>query len=97
MKKPESYLLKLTQAIVMDGAIVRPGRLVEVTEAEAKNLLARGKAELATEDKPADDDDADAAARAKADADAAEAAERAKAAEAAAPTNKPAARKGKAA
>lgn len=46
MKK--SILLKLTSAIVMDGEIITSGELIEVTEKEAKNLLHRGKAELAT-------------------------------------------------
>lgn len=44
----KSYVLKLTSAIVVDGGIVKAGQLVELSEAEAKNLLARGKAVLAT-------------------------------------------------
>lgn len=38
--------LKLTAAIVVEGAIVRAGSLVEMVESEAKDLLRRGKAEL---------------------------------------------------
>lgn len=104
---PESYLLKLTQAIVIDGQIVTAGRTVEVTEAEAKNLLARGKAELAT-DSGAADDAAEVAAFARAqaeDAERAAAAERAqseadaaaRAQAAATPPAAPSTRKGKAA
>lgn len=44
-----SYTLKLTCAIAVDGQVLRPGTLVEMSEAEAKNLLGRGKAVLATE------------------------------------------------
>lgn len=48
-KKTETFVLKLTSAIVMDGEIITKDNLVEVTEREAKNLLARGKAVLADE------------------------------------------------
>lgn len=51
---PGSYVLKLTSAIVIDGEVMKSGALVEVTEAEAKNLLSRGKAELHSE-QPADE------------------------------------------
>ena len=44
----KSYVLKLTCAIAIDGQIHKPGSLVEVSEAEAKNFLHRGKAVLAT-------------------------------------------------
>lgn len=44
----KNYVLKLTSAIVVDGEIVRAGNLVELSEPEAKNLLGRGKAVLAT-------------------------------------------------
>lgn len=44
----KNYVLKLTSAIVVDGEIIRAGNLVELSEAEAKNLLGRGKAVLAT-------------------------------------------------
>lgn len=40
--------LKLTAAIIIGGVLCRPGALVEVTESEAKDLLRRGKATLAT-------------------------------------------------
>jgi hypothetical protein len=63
--------LVLTSAIAIDGELVRAGSLVEVSELEAKNLLHRGKARLATEadgapalevdeiegDSPTDDDE----------------------------------------
>lgn len=45
----KNYYLKLTSALVISGAICRAGSLVEVSEAEAKNFLHRGKAVLATE------------------------------------------------
>ena len=55
--------LKLTGAVVIDGLIVRAGSLVEMVEAEARDLLRRGKAELhAILDDDADDADANAAA-----------------------------------
>lgn len=41
-----SIVLKLTSAIVVDGEVMKKGSLIEVSEAEAKNLLHRGKAEL---------------------------------------------------
>ena len=44
----KSYVLKLTCAIAIDGQIHKAGSLVEVSEAEAKNFLHRGKAVLAT-------------------------------------------------
>lgn len=51
--------LKVTSAIVVGGDIAKPGELVEVTQTEAKNLLHRGKAELATaEDLPVAEDQA---------------------------------------
>ena len=46
----KNYTLKLTSAIVVDGDIIRAGNLVELSEPEAKNLLSRGKAVLATAD-----------------------------------------------
>lgn len=46
----KSYVLKLTCALAIDGQIHKPGSLVEVSEAEAKNFLHRGKAVLATEE-----------------------------------------------
>lgn len=47
--------LKLTSAIVLDGQISKAGDLVEVAEAEAKNLLSRGKAVLAVQDAAPDE------------------------------------------
>jgi hypothetical protein len=54
----DGIFLKLTGAIAVDGVICKAGSIVEVSEAEAKNLLHRGKAVLATEADgiPADDD-----------------------------------------
>ena len=43
-----NIFLALTSALVIDGEVVRAGNLVEVSEAEAKNFLHRGKARLAT-------------------------------------------------
>ena len=45
-----TIFLVLTSAIAIDGGICRAGQLVEVSELEAKNFLARGKARLATAD-----------------------------------------------
>lgn len=42
--------LKLTSCIAVGGELVRAGELVEVTDAEARDLLSRGKAVLATAD-----------------------------------------------
>jgi hypothetical protein len=40
----KSIVLRLTSAIVVDVDVMKKGSLVEVSEAEAKNLLHRGKA-----------------------------------------------------
>lgn len=40
--------LKITSAIAIGGEIKRPGTVVSVAEDVAKNLLHRGRAELAT-------------------------------------------------
>lgn len=53
----KSIFLVLTSAIAIDGGICRKDSLVEVSEMEAKNLLARGKARLATADDGAPVDD----------------------------------------
>lgn len=53
----KTYILKLVSAVAIQGAIARAGSLVGVSEVEAKNLLARGKAVLAT---AADGDHGDA-------------------------------------
>jgi hypothetical protein len=45
--------IKITSAVSIGGEIKRPGTVVTVAEDLAKNLLNRGRAELATgEDKP---------------------------------------------
>lgn len=54
----KSVLIKLTSAIAISGAIAKAGEVVEVTELEAKNLLARGKGKL-NDEQPADTDDLD--------------------------------------
>lgn len=48
----KSVLIKLTSAIAIAGAIAKAGEVVEVTELEAKNLLARGKGKLNDEQLP---------------------------------------------
>ena len=46
--------VKVTSAFMVGGEIARPGEIVEVTNSEAKDLLHRGMAVLATaEDEPA--------------------------------------------
>lgn len=45
----EKVYLKLTSAVVFDGLIHKAGAVVEMLEHEAKDLLRRGKAVLATE------------------------------------------------
>jgi hypothetical protein len=49
--------VKLLSAIGIAGEIIPAGEIIEIPEDNAKNLLHRGKAELATEaDEPAEDD-----------------------------------------
>lgn len=60
----KSVLLKLTSAIAIGGAIAKAGEVVEVTELEAKNLLARGKGKLHDE-QPADEADLDLSKKTK--------------------------------
>lgn len=50
MNTPKTLILRLTSAIALAGVVIRAGELVEVTVAEAKDLLRRGKAELANAD-----------------------------------------------
>lgn len=45
-----SQYLKVVSAFAIDGEICRRGEIVEVSDHEAKDLLGRGKAVLATED-----------------------------------------------
>lgn len=47
------YELKLTRAMVIEGAVIRAGTRVRLDEATAKDFLRRGKAELVSA--PADD------------------------------------------
>lgn len=49
MAKAEKFALKVTSAITLDGGIVTAGTVIEVDEKTARNLLHRGKAELAAE------------------------------------------------
>jgi len=44
-----NVILKLTSAIVVAGQVIKPPALVEMTDSEARNLLHRGKAVVATE------------------------------------------------
>lgn len=46
----KTYKLKITSAVAIAGHIAKPGDIVDLAGAEARDLLARGKAELATED-----------------------------------------------
>jgi len=48
--------IKLTAAITLGGGIAKAGEIIEVSEENAKALILRGKAELAT---AADEDDGD--------------------------------------
>jgi len=43
----ETVLLKVTSAFFIGGRMARPGDVVEVPKAEARDLLNRGKARLA--------------------------------------------------
>lgn len=68
----KTYPLKITSAVVIDGTIQKAGAIVEVREADAKRLLERGKAVVATaDDLPAPAPEAAAEAEAKAAAEAA--------------------------
>ena len=51
----QGVTLKLNAAIALEGQIVRAGQLIEVTQSEAKNLLNRGRAVLATDGRNAPD------------------------------------------
>lgn len=58
--------LKITSAIAIGGEIKRAGTIVTVAEDVAKNLLHRGRAELATAaDKGADEEGDDTAEKSK--------------------------------
>jgi hypothetical protein len=47
---PELIALKLTAAVAIDGQVFRKDSIVHLTETEAKRLLHRGKADLASEE-----------------------------------------------
>jgi 2-oxoglutarate dehydrogenase E2 component (dihydrolipoamide succinyltransferase) len=49
MSTESTVLIKLTAATVIDGALVRAGTKLEMTDDEAKSLLRLGKAELLTQ------------------------------------------------
>lgn len=56
----ETYHLKITSAIAIDGQIKRAGEIVSLPKRHAVPLLERGKAVLATaEDRPAEEAGAD--------------------------------------
>jgi ribosomal protein L9 len=48
-KTPASVFLVITSAVAIDGELAKANSIVEVSDAEARNLLHRGKARLATE------------------------------------------------
>lgn len=48
----ENVSLKISSAVIIGGKMIKSGEVVEVTNAEARDLLHRGKANLATS-KPA--------------------------------------------
>lgn len=73
--------VKLTAAIGIAGQLIRAGTIVTIPEAAAKNLLYRGKAELATEEDGLGDefgDEGEAETAAAAEQPAAESAAQAK-------------------
>lgn len=45
----DSVFLKVSSAFLCGGSIAKKGEIVEVSNAEAKDLLARGKATVATD------------------------------------------------
>ncbi len=46
-KTEQTFTLKLTAAVVIDGEIASAGDMVELSRKEAENLLGRGMAQLA--------------------------------------------------
>lgn len=50
MPKAKQIELEIVSAIVLDGQIVSPGAVIKANDREARNLLQRGKAVLATAD-----------------------------------------------
>ena len=61
--------IKITSAVAIGGEIKRPGAVVTVAEELAKNLLHRGRAEVATGDADDASVEADGDAKVKADVD----------------------------
>lgn len=61
--------IKITSAVAIGGEIKRPGAVVTVAEELAKNLLHRGRAEVATGDADDASVEVDGDAKVKADAD----------------------------
>lgn len=49
-KKPVTYLVTLTAAVVINGEVRKRGEEVELSKTEAENLLYRGRAELVDAD-----------------------------------------------
>ena len=47
---PNAITVKCTAAFMLDGQLVRPGEIVELTKNEASNLLHRGRVELVDAD-----------------------------------------------
>lgn len=54
----KTYKLKLASAVVVNGQPVAAGNIVDVDEAKARRLLDAGKADLATAEDVAPDDEA---------------------------------------
>jgi hypothetical protein len=54
MSKNEGITLRCTAAFTLNGDIVRPGDLVELTRTEAANLLHRGRVEIIDGDQAAE-------------------------------------------
>ena len=61
--------IKITSAVAIGGEIKRPGAVVTVAEELAKNLLHRGRAEVATGDADDASVEVDGGAKVKADVD----------------------------
>ena len=61
--------IKITSAVAIGGEIKRPGTVVTVAEELAKNLLHRGRAEVATSDADDASVEVDGDVKAKADVD----------------------------
>jgi hypothetical protein len=68
MTKRKAVDLKATAAFVLDGEIVRPGAVISVADALARNLLHRGRAVLATADDEAPADKPKGSRKAKPEA-----------------------------